>query len=203
VKKNSELRKADFLSTVWHQGAEAITLEEGSRRADEFRKVFEGYIVQEMTMPSLIDPNGLVDAGNDVNNVKARVGKYRITYGFDNSMRKDKPIIPHFYITWSFPGKPDSRTKDSGDVVRPPKGYEWYSLDPKVSTPDPGSKPETLLSQEIIIPKKENPALSNDEANNIHPERTKDEKDESRLGWWLIGILGFIIASLLVWRRKS
>ena len=52
----------DFLSMVWHQGGEAITLEEGKRRADEFRKVFDGYIVQEITMPHMIDPSGLVDA---------------------------------------------------------------------------------------------------------------------------------------------
>ena len=67
----------DFLSMVWHQGGEAITLDEGKRRADEFRKVFDGYIIQEMSMPRLIDPSGLVDAGNDENDIKARVGEYR------------------------------------------------------------------------------------------------------------------------------
>ena len=127
----------DFLQMVWHQGADPITLEEGKRRAADFKRVFDGYIIQEITMPRLIDPSGLVDAGNGENNVKVRVGEYLIWYGFDNSMRKDKPIIPHFYITWNFPGRPSPRLKDSGDVVRPPKGYEWYSLDPKVSTPDP------------------------------------------------------------------
>ena len=59
----------DFLSMIWHQGAEAITLEEGKIRADAFRQVFDGYIVQEMTMPNLIDPSGLVAAGNDKNNI--------------------------------------------------------------------------------------------------------------------------------------
>ena len=54
---------------IWHQGAEAITLEEGKLRADAFRQVFDGYIVQEMTMPNLIDPSGLVAAGNDKNNI--------------------------------------------------------------------------------------------------------------------------------------
>ena len=126
----------DFLSLLWHQGDEAITLEEGKKRADDFRKVFDGFITQEMTMPVLIDPSGLVDAGNNENNIKAQIGEYRIWYGFDNSMGKVKPIIPHFYIAWSFPGKPDVRLKDARDVVRPPKGYEWYSLDSKISTPD-------------------------------------------------------------------
>lgn len=193
----------DFLQMVWHQGAEPITLEEGKRRADEFRKVFDGYIIQEITMPRLIDPSGLVDAGNDENNVKVRVGEYLIWYGFDNSMGKVKPIIPHFYITWNFPGRPDVRLKDSGDVVRPPKGYEWYSLDPKVNTPDPGSTPGTVPEPEIKVPEKETPALPKDEAKNIQPEKPKAVIDGSRLDWWLIGILGFIIAAVLVWRWNS
>lgn len=193
----------DFLSMVWHQGAEAITLEEGKRRADAFREVFDGYIVQEITMPSLIDPSGLVDAGNAENNIEARIGEYVIWYGFDNSMRKDKPIIPHFYIAWSFPGKPDSRTKDTGDVVRPPKGYEWYSLDPKVNTPDPESAPEPLPDPEIKISRKETPALPMVEAKIPQPENPKAVNDESRWGGWLIGIFSFIIAAVIVWRCKS
>lgn len=193
----------DFLQMVWHQGAEPITLEEGKRQADEFRKVFDGYIIQEITMPRLIDPSGLVDAGNDENNVKVRVGEYLIWYGFDNSLGKVKPIIPHFYITWNFPGRPDVRLKDSGDVVRPPKGYEWYSLDPKVSTPDPGSTPETFPTPEVKVPEKETPALPKIEATNGQQEKAKAIKDDSRLRWWLISILGFIIAAVLVWRWKS
>lgn len=193
----------DFLQMVWHQGAESITLEEGKRRADEFRKLFDGYIIQEITMPRLIDPSGLVDAGNDENNVKVRVGEYLIWYGFDNSLGKVKPIIPHFYITWNFPGRPDVRLKDSGDVVRPPKGYEWYSLDPKVSTPDPGSTPETLPTPEVKVPEKETPALPKIEATNGQQEKAKAIKDDSRLRWWLISILGFIIAAVLIWRWKS
>jgi hypothetical protein len=193
----------DFLSMLWHQGTEAITLEEGSRRAAEFRKVFDGYVVQEITMPRLIDPSGLVDAGNDENNVKVRVGEYRITYGFDNSMRKDKPLIHHFYITWSFPGMPDSRLKDSRDVVRPPKGYEWYSLDPKVITPEPGSKAEALPLPEQEVPGQKRPDPPNSGVETKPPEKPKGLTSESRLGWWVIGILGSIIAAVLTWRWKS
>lgn len=192
----------DFLQMVWHQGAEPITLAEGKNRADAFRQVFDGYIIQEITMPTLIDPSGLVDAGNDENNVKARVGEYLIWYGFDNSLGKDKPIIPHFYISWGFPGMPDVRRKDSGDVVRPPKGYEWYSLDPKVSTPDPGSTPETLPTPEVKVPENESSALPKIEAKNVQPEKPKAIKDDSRWQWWLVSILGFIIAAVLVWRWK-
>ena len=193
----------DFLQMVWHQGADSITLEEGKRRADEFRKVFDGYIIQEITMPRLIDSSGLVDAGNDENNVKVRVGEYLIWYGFDNSLGKVRPIIPHFYITWNFPGRPDVRLKDSGDVVRPPKGYEWYSLDPKVTTPEPGSTPETLPAAEVKVPQKETSALPKIETKIVQPETPETVEDDSRLRWWLISILGFIIAVMLVWYWKS
>jgi hypothetical protein len=133
----------NFIRMIWHQGADPITLEEGKRRADAFRKVFDGHIIQEITMPRLIDPSGLVDANNDENNIKARVGKYLIWYGFDNSMGKVTPIIPHFYIAYNFPGMPDTPWRNAREPVRPPVGYEWYSLDPKVSTPDPTPQQET------------------------------------------------------------
>ena len=188
----------DFHQMIWHQGAEAITLEEGKHRADEFRKVFDGYIIQEITMPPLIDPSGLVDAGNDENNVKARVGEYLIWYGFDNSMGKVKPIIPHFYIAWNFPGRPDSRSKDSGDVVRPPKGYEWYSLDPKVNTPDPGvtlgPEPETVK-----------PAVASEiseVANEVVAAENPPVADtEMGRGRW-IGLLAFLIIVGTILFRK-
>ena len=188
----------DFLQMIWHQGAEAITLEEGKHRADEFRKVFDGYIIQEITMPPLIDPSGLVDAGNDENNVKVRVGEYLIWYGFDNSMGKVKPIIPHFYIAWNFPGMPDVRLKDARDVVRPPKGYEWYSLDPKVNTPDPGVTPRPE-------PETVKPAVASkipEVANEVVPAENPPVADtEMGRGRW-IGLLAFLIIIGTILFRK-
>jgi mRNA-degrading endonuclease RelE of RelBE toxin-antitoxin system len=189
----------DFLSMVWHQGSEAITLEEGKQRADEFRKVFDGFIVQEITMPHMIDPSGLVDAGNDENNIKARVGEYRISYGFDNSMEKVKAIIPHFYITWSFPGMPDSKLKDRGDVVRPPKGYEWYSLDPKVNTPDPGSESETITESKTKVLEEETSDLPSVGYKDTHPKDSKTVDKDIRWGWivCLISVLLVIVLALV------
>lgn len=154
-------------------------------------------------MPRLIDPSGLVDAGNDENDIKIRVGEYVVFYGFDNSLRKDKPIIPHFYIAWSPLGNPDPRLKDPRDVVRPPKGYEWYSLDPKISTPDPGSKAEALPLPELEVPNQMRPDLPNPGVEIKPPEKPKVLTSESRLGWWVIGISGSIIAAVLLWRWKS
>jgi hypothetical protein len=191
----------DFLQMIWHQGVEAITLEEGKMRAAEFRKVFDGYIVQEMTMPPLIDPSGLVDANNDENNIKARVGQYRISYGFDNSFGTKKPIIPHFYITWSFPGKPDTKSKDVGDVVRPPKGYEWYSLDPKVNTPDP----VVALSSSFDLGTKEvpqgSPTRSKEGRKRNLPESQKIAGQNTLWGWW-VGLFA-VVTAVVVWISKK
>ncbi len=195
----------DFLTMVWHQGAEAISLSEGERRATEFRKVFDGFITQEISMPRLIDPSGLVDAGNDENNVKARVGEYLIWYGFDNSMRKDKPLIPHFYIAWSFPGQPERRPKGSKDVVRPPAGYEWYSLDPKVDTPDPGSSPKAAPDTVESVSRADEITMESKRSKPPQEEKQKQEQDRGGFAWfWRIGLVaGVVLAALLLKRHFS
>jgi hypothetical protein len=191
----------DFLQMIWHQGAEAITLEEGEMRVAEFRKIFDGYIVQEMTMPRLIDPSGLVDANNNENNIKARVGQYRISYGFDNSFGTVKPIIPHFYITWSFPEMPDVKLKDFGDVVRPPKGYEWYSLDPKVNTPDPTA----AVSSSSDSGTKELPQnashYSKEARRRNLPESKKLAVQNTPWGWW-VALFAVVTAVVIGFLKK-
>jgi hypothetical protein len=195
----------DFVSMIWHQGAEAITMEEGRRRAGEFRKLFDGFVVKEISMPRVIDASGLVDAGNDENNIKARVGEYLIWYGFDNSMRSDRPLIPHFYIGWGFPGQPDHRSKDPRDVVRPPAGYEWYSLDPKVDTPDPGSSPQ--VAPETVEPVSKPEEITAESKRSKPPQEEKQEQEQGPgiFGWfWRIGLIaGVVLAALLLKRRFS
>lgn len=193
----------DFLQMVWHQGGEPLTLEEGMKRAAEFRSVFDGYVIQEITMPRHIDPNGLVDAGNDENNVKVRVGEYLIWYGFDNSLGKVKPIIPHFYITWNFPGRPDVRLKDARDVVRPPKGYEWYSLDPKVNTPDPETTPLEVEEPMPSVTASEEKTPSRADDVSQPPAISGTNSMDIRWGWWsgLAGI--FLVVAVATIKRFS
>jgi hypothetical protein len=187
----------DFLEMVWHQGTEAITLEEGKLRAGEFRKVFDGYIVKEITMPPLIDPSGLVDAGNAENNIEARIGEYVIWYGFDNSFGTKKPIIPHFYITWSFPGMPDTKPKDVRDVVRAPKGYEWYSLDPKVNTPDPVAALSSLSGPESKDLPQNSPLIPRKERRRNLMELQQTSAQGTPWGWWVA--LGTVLIAVVVW----
>jgi hypothetical protein len=187
----------DFLEMVWHQGTEAITLEEGKLRAGEFRKVFDGYIVKEITMPPLIDPSGLVDAGNAENNIEARIGEYVIWYGFDNSFGTKKPIIPHFYITWSFPGMPDTKPKDVRDVVRPPKGYEWYSLDPKVNTPDSMAALSSSSDSGTKELPQNSPTRSRDGKRRNLLESQKIAVQNTHWGWWVS--LFAVVTAVVVW----
>ena len=193
----------DFLALVWHQGIEAITLKEGKIRADEFRKVFDGYIVKEIIMPRLIDPSGLVDANNAENNIEARIGEYVIWYGFDNSFGTVKPIIPHFYIAWSFPGRPDVKLKDFDDVVRPPKGYEWYSLDPKINTPDPERTSSHSPEPKTKELTQNSPSVSRKERRPNLPEPQKINIQTTHWGWWvglltiLMAVVGWIVKKLI------
>ena len=192
------------ISLIWHQGSEAITLAEGKRRADEFRSIFDGYIVQEITMPFIVDPSGLVDAGNDENNLKARVGKYLFIYGFDNSFGTTTPIVPHFYIGLNYPGRPDLPPIPKDYIVEPPTGYEWYSLDPKVDTPDPGGSPslKSAVATPVIkiaevepIPPREN--------RRVNPSGFKQPFSISNLDlwWWLVGF-GGVIATISYFLKR-
>lgn len=193
----------DILRMIWHQGREPITMEEGKRRVDSFRVMFDGYIVKEMIMPRLIDPSGLVDAGNSENNIEARIGKWRIWYGFDNSLGKIKPIIPHLYIALHYPGRPEEPLKPLNHVVKPPAGYEWYSLDPKVDTPDPGSSPKAAPQTAEPVSKPEE--ITAEPERSKAPQAQKQEQDRGGFAWfWRIGLVaGVVLAALLLKRRFS
>jgi hypothetical protein len=193
----------DVLRMIWHQGREPITLEEGKRRVDSFRVMFDGYIVKEMIMPRLIDPSGLVDAGNAENNIEARIGKWRIWYGFDNSLGKMKPIIPHLYIALHYPGRPEEPLKPLNHIVKPPAGYEWYSLDPKVDTPDPGSSPKAAPGTVESVSRPDE--ITMESKRSKLPQEEKQEQDRGGFAWiWRIGLMaGVVLAALLLKRRFS
>ena len=134
-----ELMADERVRIFWHQEDNPITMQEGRRRLDDFyglikdgEKVYEGRlppVVDRATMQ--IDPDYRWDTS-------ANFGEYTLIYGFDASFNREKPLIPHFYITYSPPGMPDFPIRRH--TVEPPEGYEWYSLDPNVDTPDPGSE---------------------------------------------------------------
>jgi hypothetical protein len=188
----------DFLHMIWHQGAKPITLEEGKKKVDEFRRVFDGFITKEMKMPVVIDPRGWVDAGNSENDIHARIGEYLIVYGFDNSHGPDRPIIPHFYVFWNFPGMKRPPSKKLNDPVRPPTGYEWYSLDPKVDTPAPGVKIE--LAQAVGTKPKDARRISEKtgETKSDDPIRV----NRSIMWTWIVGLFVLLFGAVVWLARK-
>jgi hypothetical protein len=198
--------KDDFLSVMWHQGAEAMTVVEGEIQVQSFRELFRGFIVKEIVMPTPVG-DGYVDAGGAEDNIMAQVGEYRIWYGFDNSFRRDKPLIPHFYVAWTFKGRPALQYKMNGDLVKPPSGYEWYSLDPEVNTPD------SRVNVESPLPSASTPIKETREIQGA----TNKEKAAAPLPatpsiarkWWigliaLLGVVGLWIArTYLAGKRRS
>ncbi len=197
-----ELQSDNSIRIINHIGRVPISMEEAEKRMQLFHNLFSKEIIQRGSVPPLMDKErGGVAALSDYY-ATAEFQGYTIHYGFTGSFQPSKPLLPEFLIALRHNMKAvplPIRRK----TVEPPQGYEWYSLDPKVSTPDPGSTPETLPTPEVKVPEKETPALPKIEAKNGQPEKPKAIKDDPRLRWWLISILGLIIAVVLVWRWNS
>ena len=104
---------------------------------------------------------------------------------------------------------PDARLKDVRDVVRPPKGYEWYSLDPKVNTPDPGSPPSDSPDTSPNIPAKEKLVVPREETKHKSLANLKVVTENTRWNWWLglfvICLVGAVAAvrKIKFCRKKS
>ena len=195
-----EIQTDATVRLIWHQSDKKISFEEGRRRADAFRRAFEPYITQEITMPRPLDPSGTIDAGNQENNVEARVGEWVIWYGFDVSYVASEPLIPHFYIVHKFPGQKLPRVANMKDRVVPPEGYEWYSLDPAVDTPDPIKKSgvyPTLTRKELESPAPKNTGSKRERVtpknrDGATPETRSEDEDESGQKVPLFVLLGAI-----------
>ncbi len=134
-----EVQIDDSLRVIEHTSRVSITMEEGERRLNTFRKMFDGYIVQPGTMPPTVGPaHNRVMTTSDQHAV-AEVNGYRIFFGFNSAMTRTPRLFPVFAMilkgTTKGPQLPIRRK-----TVDPPPGYEWYSMDPKVHTPDPGSE---------------------------------------------------------------
>lgn len=197
-----ELQSDNSIRIIEHISRVPISMEEGEKRMENFHCTFSKELKRKGSVPPLMDKErGGVAVLSDYYAAAEDEG-YTIHYGFTGSFQPGKPLLPIFMVALRHNMEavplPIRRA-----TVNPPEGYEWYSLDPKVSTPDPGSTPRTLPIPEIKVPENEPPALPKIEAKNVQPTEPKSAMDGSRLRWWLIGILGFIIAAVLGWRRKS
>jgi hypothetical protein len=64
----------------------------------------------------------------------------------------------------------------------------------------PGSQDVGFGKSREVVREGKKPRI--EEPGNIQQEIPKAAKDESLLSWWSIGIFGFVIAAVLVWRWK-
>lgn len=197
-----ELQSDDSIRIIEHVSRVPISMEEGEKRMAIFHGLFSKELKQMGSVPPLMDKErGGVAALSDYYAVAEDEG-YTIHYGFTGSFQAGKPLLPIFMIALrhnmdAIPLPIRRKT------VKPPEGYEWYSLDPYAGRPDFGAATNTLPKPETDVPEKETPAPHKDKAGNGQAEKTNVIKDESQLRWWFISILGFIITAVMVWRWKS
>jgi hypothetical protein len=131
-----ELQSDDSIRIIEHVSRVPISMEEAERRLKAFHALFASELRQKGSVPPLMDKaRGGVMALSEFYAMAEDDG-YTIHYGFTGSFQPKTPLLPVFMIALrhNMDAVPlPIRRK----VVEPPAGYEWYSLDPKVSTPDP------------------------------------------------------------------
>ena len=136
-----ELMFDDGVRHFMHTSHVPVTMEEGERRLEKFREMFKGHLVRRGSMPPVMDERtgSVMTTGEQF--AVAKIRNHVFYFGFNASVQTEKPLLPRFQLGWHpSPGEdsPPIRRK----IVTPPAGYEWYSMDPKVHTPDPGSEAE-------------------------------------------------------------
>jgi hypothetical protein len=135
-----ELRPDDSVRLFMHTSHIPISMEEGERRLMTFRRIFDKHLIRKGWMPPVMDERGSVMTSSE-QGAAARIGVYGFTFGFTGTSNKDYPLIPRFQLAWVGTGR-ENTSNIRRKIVTPPAGYEWYSMDPKVHTPDPGSDEE-------------------------------------------------------------
>jgi hypothetical protein len=140
-----ELRPDDSVRLFMHTSHVPISMEEGEMRLMTLRRIFEKHLIRKGWMPPVMDERGSVMTSSE-QGAAARIGMYGFTFGFTASSRRDLPLIACFQLAWV--GTGNERTSNiRRKIVAPPAGYEWYSMDPKVHTPDPGSEAKPAIEE--------------------------------------------------------
>jgi hypothetical protein len=195
-----ELRHDDQVRLFEHISRVPITMEEGKRRQDHFRSLFQAHLTRTGSMPVVMDEkSGAVMATSD-NSVTARIKNLRISFGFTPSFQKAKPLIPTLMIS-THPAPGESSPPIRRKIVEPPAGYEWYSLDPKVHTPDPSgvvnaaALPESHSTQ--------SPESTRPERREKSPDSTPPQATKSPWPVWIVLLALLFPIGLLLKRRFS
>jgi len=190
-----QLKPDNSLRVIWHQSRVPISMEEGRHRLEQFEKLLEGHITRKGRMPVLLDKATATVQTEREFDSSALVDGYWIKYGFSSSYVEDSPLIPYLYVMWKgYMGAPIVRN----ETVKPPEGYEWYSLDPKIDTPAPGIRPP--------MSEAERPALVQRPRPGPQKKRSETQEAADPSGFnplWMIAVLGgaLIAAAIAIIRR--
>ncbi len=146
-----EIQSDDSIRIIEHVSRVPISMAKGAKRLKTFQNLFSGELKRGGSVPPLKDEaHGSVAALSDYHAVAESEG-YVVFYGFNSSFERAKPLIPVFMIAlhrdMNTRWPPTRRTP-----INPPEGYEWYSLDPKVSTPDPGTAAAAIATMPAGTP---------------------------------------------------
>ncbi len=153
----------------------------------DWEAVFDGYLIVSPKLPEKV--NNTAEVGGDDFFAAARVGDIRIGYSFNSSFNIDRPLMEKITISRLFIDR--QRPGIYKEPIPPPEGYEWYSLDPKVNTPDPGSVVELESGTEGKV-------LSGSVDEPDPGEVTKEKTVQQTLPWWLVVFVALVLVALVV-----
>jgi hypothetical protein len=196
-----ELMHDDRVRHFMHTSHVPVTMEEGETRLEQFREIFEGHLVRRGSMPPVMEEKtGIVMTSGEQFAV-AKIGDHVFYFGFNASVQKEMPLFPRFQLGWH-PTPGESSPPIRRKIVAPPEGYEWYSMDPNVHTPDPGSAAKSasahdLPTAELAQEKRSRP--KKERAVPSVPVATNSEGPRWWMVWTLLALLGL---GVLVWRWK-
>ena len=197
-----ELMFDDGVRHFMHTSYVPVTMEEGEKRLENFREMFKGYLVRRGSMPPIMEERTgrIMTTGEQF--AVAKIRNHVFYFGFNASVQKEKPLLPRFQLGWHpSPGEdsPPIRRK----IVAPPAGYEWYSMDPKVHTPYPGSeaKPETAND----LPPTESRRERGPRPEPAGPARsvTAVMNSDRPFRWVAWILLALAVPGVLIWRWRS
>ena len=190
-----DVLRNDEIWSIRHQETEPISLEEGRKRVDLFLALIGDSLVRKGTVPHVLDEQGTVDAGGNSDDNFAIVGDSMINFGFERSFENEKPLL--VYLQVSARSRENLRTKKFGpeEKIPPPKGYEWYSLDPSVDTPSSGIKIELDSTSTVTQPP--------EAKERIKKAEEPDQKKKSSWLYWVLSALILGGVGLLAWNSRK
>ncbi len=190
-----ELQSDDSIRILAHVGRVPITMDEGAKRLEDFRNLFGGDLQRRGSIPPLMDEvHGGVMSSSE-NDAVAKSSGFVVFYGFISAYDPKTPLLPVLTIGLDMDMEsiePPIRT----EVIKPPAGYEWYSLDPKVSTPDPGTAAAAAIATKPAAAPPPRPRKTTTSRLPSHGEAARG----APFRWWipllvvLAGVIAVVVA---------